>query len=106
MIDCRFPCRPAFWLALPLLSLACGGKDIPTVYPVRGEVLVNGQPAAGAVIVFNPRDKEKLRQAYATVQADGSFKLSTYGKFDGAAAGEYVVTVSWCDEREDDRESI
>jgi len=29
------------------------------------------------------------------VQADGSFKLSTYGTEDGAPAGEYLVTVVW-----------
>lgn len=37
---------------------------------------------------------------------DGSFQLTTNRKRDGAAAGDYVVTISWCDEKKVDGETV
>lgn len=88
-----------------LVPLACSSGRV-TVYPVGGEVFINGRPTPGALVHFHPLDKEKCRPAFATVQEDGSFQLTTYTKFDGAAAGDYAVTINWYDERRDDTETI
>jgi hypothetical protein len=68
------------------------------VFPVRGEVFVNGRPAAGAVVVFHPEHEPadpNGPRPRATVRADGSFELGTHAAADGAPAGSYIVTVAW-----------
>ena len=93
-------------LALFCLSpIACGKRTIK-VYPVRGEVFFNGQPAEGATVHFHPVDKKACPPAFATVNEDGAYSLTTFKTDDGAAAGEYVVTVNWLEEREEDGETI
>jgi hypothetical protein len=59
-------------------------------------VLFDGKPAAGATVFFYPveTDAEALAP-YGVTDANGSFTLTTYLTFDGAPAGEYVVTVRW-----------
>src|SRR5262245_17492557 len=88
---------PAFALiALP----SCEQKryeQIP-LYPVRGKVLFDGQPAAGARIQFHPvTPSERAKYPSAKVEADGSFALTTFENKDGAPPGEYLVTVRWDD---------
>ena len=72
--------------------------DPRPVFPVRGQVFVNGRPAAGAVVVFHPEHEPadpKGPRPRASVRADGSFVLGTHAAADGAPAGNYVVTVAW-----------
>lgn len=95
------PCFPSLalrWLpvAAALLGTSCGGG----LNPVEGKVLVQGQPAKGAVVVFHPKGKDTLTTVRPTGVTDdsGTFRLSTHKPGDGAAAGEYVVTVVWPDE--------
>jgi 3',5'-cyclic AMP phosphodiesterase CpdA len=68
------------------------------VHPVRGQVLADGCPVVGAQVAFfayNPQtNKPAARVGDALAEPDGTFLLSTYGAFDGAPAGEYVVTVA------------
>ena len=77
---------------------AASGLKVP-VFPVKGKVTFEGEPAAGAFVVFNPKAPPKPDEApskpRATVQADGSFVLTTAVEGDGAPAGEYDVTVQW-----------
>jgi hypothetical protein len=71
-------------------------KKLPT-HPVRGTVYFDGAPAAGAYVAFTPaagKGRGRYR-ADGVCEADGSFRLSAYGPFDGAPAGEYAVTVEW-----------
>lgn len=98
-----------------LLGSSC--RRGPRCYSVRGQVLVGGQPATGAVVVFvptaapdaNPGRGTTARKVQArpeptgTVGADGSFTLQTYDPVsrttqEGAPAGQYVVTVVWLPE--------
>jgi len=88
------------------VPLACGSEPETALYPVRGEVFFEGQPAAGTAVVFHPVNEDELSPAYATVQEDGSFELSTYGTHDGAEAGNYIVTITWIEEEKVDGESI
>jgi len=80
---------------LVLLCLAgCGSKKY---YPVRGQLVYadTKEPVkelAGYEVYFS---SEKLRTyARGTIQEDGSFQLGTEKDNDGAAPGEYVVTVT------------
>src|SRR5438128_11867021 len=83
-------------LALLAVLPACSRRSL---YPVRGAVLVNQKPAEGALVVFHPIDDAEgtAPKPRGNVQADGSFTLSTHEKDDGAAVGEYVVTINWLD---------
>jgi len=81
--------------------LGCSGKggSQKACYPVKGQVFVKSQPADGATVILSPRDAkaEEWSSGYprATVGADGSFEVETYGVKDGAPAGDYVVLVRW-----------
>jgi hypothetical protein len=87
--------RRAMLVFLCTLPLACNSARDPETHPVRGEVFLNGKPAAGASIVFHPVDEENGSQAFATVKEDGSFVMSTFGVNDGAELGDYIVTLNW-----------
>ncbi len=78
-------------------SLSGCDRDKLVTYPVRGKLLFDGKPVAYATIAFHPLEPNEGKpiRPVATVDADGSFTLSTYGKNDGAPAGEYIVTVEW-----------
>lgn len=91
--------RLAFSLAALVALSGCSSKKIEgrkDVFPAHGKLLIDEQPAPGALLVLHPvggaYDAERPR---ATVAADGSFTLSTYEAGDGAPAGEYVVTAQW-----------
>lgn len=102
------PLPPAPLLVMvPLLALLSGcnkGEQRPEVHPVAGQLTVNGQPAEGALLSFHPADGVNFDQRgsrpRATVEADGSFTVSTYGDGDGAPAGEYAVSVVWIENPE------
>ncbi len=98
---------PVSRLAATLLTLAsigltagCGDGRVATA-PVSGRVLVDGEPAAGAVVVLHPADlaslaagAEKLRPMGRTDEA-GDFTLGTWESSDGAPAGRWKATVEW-----------
>jgi hypothetical protein len=92
--------RPALMLTImSTFIVACSSekKADPNQKPVHlvsGKLTVGTKPAVGAYILLIPQNSSDPRPR-GTVEADGSFKLSTYGEFDGAPAGDYVVTVSW-----------
>ncbi len=68
------------------------------MHPVRGKLFVQDKPAVGAFVLFFPVHEPaeaKDPRPRAEVDADGSFQLSTYDANDGAPAGEYIVTVTW-----------
>src|SRR3954453_17284542 len=80
-----------------LLGLAgCGSKNRP-VFPVSGQVQVDGRPAPGALVIFHPvgdRGPEAVHPL-GTVDDQGRFTLTSYTKGDGAPEGEYQVAVRW-----------
>src|SRR5262245_36674275 len=86
---------PAIALAVVLLG-GCGDGRAP-VYPVTGQVLVKGKPADGAFLVFHPTGEVEANtpRPYATADAEGNFRLTTYTSGDGAPAGSFRVTVVW-----------
>jgi hypothetical protein len=87
--------------AVVAASAAGCGKDageprVP-VFPVKGEIVIDGQPTPGAFLVFHPvgqtgRDVLKPR---GRANNDGTFQVGTYGSADGAPVGQYKVTVEY-----------
>jgi hypothetical protein len=79
----------------------CGNGDRKPVFPVRGKVLCDNQPAARAVVTFHPLGPSGVETGTTTLRPqaivgeDGSFQLTTYTRNDGAPAGKYAVTVVW-----------
>ena len=85
-------------IGLLLVFTGCGSSDDRVaVYPVEGQITVNGQPLAGVQVVFHPAEINGLQSPPATARtdADGRFELSTYDARDGAAAGTYQITVHY-----------
>lgn len=78
---------------------ACGPPEGQLrVHAVTGQVLVDGQPAPLARVVFHPQGgSAELQKArpQAECDLDGNFTLTTYEPDDGAPEGEYKVTVVW-----------
>jgi len=84
---------------LVVAGLMMVGCDVgrKAVYPVSGQVVDTAQkPAAGAMVVFHPvGGTADAPRAVGTVDDAGRFTLTTYVQGDGAAAGEYAITVIW-----------
>lgn len=77
-------------LLLPALAaLGCGGANT-----VKGRVLLDGQPVAGATVLFMPDPDGQGRPATGTTDSDGYFYLTTYRRDDGALPGTYRIVVS------------
>ena len=79
------------------LATASCGSDRESVYPVKGQVLLDGRPAENASVVLHPQggseQLERLRP-HGRTDSEGCFQLTTYVAGDGAPAGEYKVTVT------------
>jgi hypothetical protein len=85
----RFGLRVA---ALPLVALAfvgCGDGR-PSVVPVQGRILIDGQPLTHGAIRVVP---ENARAATAQIQPDGTFRLTTFKENDGCVRGKHAVEV-------------
>ncbi len=76
--------------------LGCGSGRVP-VHPVRGKVLVDGQPATRALVTFHPVSDKRPEAVHPVGHVDeqGQFTLSSFQQGDGAPEGEYQVTVVW-----------
>ncbi len=79
---------------------ACMDDGRRPVFPVSGKVTYQGKPTVDALITFHPQNDSDptSRPLMTRVAADGSYKLYTYEMDDGAPAGQYVVTVTWIKE--------
>lgn len=86
--------RLLFVPVLLIIGSGCGSGRLPT-YPVAGKVQYrNGKPVRGGVIEFRSENPaaEGLN-ARGQIADDGSFRLSTYGKDDGAIEGQHRAIV-------------
>jgi hypothetical protein len=89
-------------LLLTLTGVSCSSKkDVyaqrKPVHPVKGKVLYQNKPAAGAQVLFIPEKESPEGDPRPRAEADkeGMFTLTTYDSDDGAPAGSYIVTVIW-----------
>ena len=86
-------------LALTLASCSGTGEGLTSV---TGKVVCDGQPAAGAILLFHRQAGEPAPPPSvagiipsATVGDDGSFIVETAALGRGAAPGKYNVLVQW-----------
>ena len=95
----KFSLRYFIMLSVGLL-IGCGGGDknrVP-VLPVKGKILLDGEPAVGAYVEFiqkNPTAATKNISPTSSVDENGDFLLSTYTMGDGIPEGNYHVLVRW-----------
>jgi hypothetical protein len=82
--------------ALALLLASCTDNRL-RLYPVKGTVRVNGQPAKDVQVIFFHTEgfDERTVVPTAWTQEDGSFVLTTFKSGDGAPAGDYEVKLLW-----------
>lgn len=89
-------------VSICLAITACSKPDTgrKVTIPVRGEVYVDGQPAAMLQIQCHPvggMDREDPTVTQAITDQEGKFQLSTYEAGDGVPLGEYKLTFVWQD---------
>jgi hypothetical protein len=88
-----------FAIAACALLCGCGSKPVnrPDVHPVHGRLLIGGKPTPGASVTLHATDKASGANfmPHAKVEADGSFRLSTFNTCDGAPVGKYAFCVVW-----------
>ena len=79
-----------------LILTGCKGSEYNTA-PVKGRVTFQGQPAKGGQIFFHPVENNEKpnnnpgKSAFAEIDKEGNYQLSTYGVFDGAVVGRHRV---------------
>lgn len=81
-----------------LVGCGSGEKPRPKCYPVSGTLHYNGQVPTGAVVTLWLEDAPpdgKTPKPSGVIRTDGSFKVRTYDKEDGAPLGNYALTVVW-----------
>lgn len=80
-------------LLVPVLLLGCGGgaSDTPPLGKVSGLVTLDGQPLAGAIVVFQPPDG---RSSEGLSDESGNYTLRYDNTNYGAKVGPHVVSVT------------
>src|SRR3954454_9920331 len=73
-----------------VLLIGCSRSDRTPVYPVHGQVLLNGKPLPEAIVTFHHEAGDaKVPLPSAHTDAEGRFKLTSYATGDGAPEGSY-----------------
>jgi hypothetical protein len=81
--------RRVWWLMLVVPVVAgCGGGPVA----VRGRVLLDNVPVAGATVLLVPAKGGHPAQGFT--DANGVFRLTTFKPDDGAFPGQYKVVVT------------
>ena len=79
-------------LVVAIATWAGCSDSRPATYPVQGRVhFADGQPVPVGIVEF--RSQSDGRIAKGRIDQKGHFVLSTFGKNDGAVAGEHQVIV-------------
>jgi hypothetical protein len=85
-------------IGLIVLAFLSGcGRGIPAIVPVKGTVLLNGQPLPKATIQFVPQRSDLGAEFTSTAVTDekGGFTLTCgYRDTPGATMGEHTVVIS------------
>lgn len=85
---------PTALAALSMALAGCGGSAKgPQLAPVSGVVTLDGQPLAGAHVVFQPAG-EKASPSVADTGTDGTFQLAFNRASNGALPGSHTVRIT------------
>jgi hypothetical protein len=82
---------------IALASLSGCGPGTPAIVPVKGTVLLNGQPLPKATVQFVPQRKDLGAEFASTAVTDenGAFTLMCgYRDTPGAAVGQHTVVIT------------
>ena len=79
-------------LVVCVVPAGCSRSGRPVVVPVRGQVMYEGKPLAGATLAFLCPGAPRL--AVGTTDEAGNYRLTTFEPNDGAIIGSHVVTVN------------
>jgi len=97
----NLPSNSLVLVAIVLFLSGCNAGKF-SVKPAIGKVLCNGKPVSSGSVSFTPIGTpgsiESGKQASGAISPDGTFKLSTYGRFDGAIVGKHSVQYTGGDE--------
>lgn len=78
-------------------TLGCGGEErpagMPILQPVTIKIVQGGSPLEGASVQLMPEEASNTWASGGSTDAMGEVKIMTMGKYDGAPAGKYKVTV-------------
>ena len=85
-------------LCLLVLS-GCSGEKLEPVYPVSGTITQKGKPVEGAIVAFTPSIDGSGQPASGISDATGVYKLTTRNSGDGAAVGNYRISVAKYDQK-------
>lgn len=81
------------WLIGLVAIAGCSKGGVPATAPVTGAVTYRGAPVEGASVMFIPIQAGP-KPATGVTDAQGKFKLSTFGQADGAIPGQYKVAIT------------
>lgn len=89
----------AAFAASSLGLLGCKEKrpnEVP-VYSVKGRFTYKGEPVSHAIVVFYPVGGVSANnpKARTWTNANGEYELTTYEFNDGAAEGDYEISLCW-----------
>ena len=95
--------RGYFLVSLGILTMAAGcGEQMPdgprvNVSPIKGQVFVDGTPAANLAVKCHPIDGKDgaIPSSSDFTDNEGRFEIGTYEAGDGAPPGEYQLTFFW-----------
>ncbi len=94
-------------VGLAFLVLVVEGCNSPKTYPVEGKIIWKGENKAATELVGGSvlfESEEGNGSAVGEIEANGTFRLTTFKKNDGALPGKYTVTLTAKDVDEaDDR---
>jgi len=85
-----------FWAILLFvfaLGVAGCGKKSNKQVPVNGSVTLDGEPVAGALVVFMPTEDSPGQGGFARTGPDGKFEIKHELNRPGLVPGTYKVTV-------------
>lgn len=93
---------------LAIFGCSSGEPGRVAVHPVKGSVTTaDGKPAEGALVLLNPvTPNGGPATPNGKVGTDGTFAITSYAPGDGAASGEYAVTVVWPATPRDDSDDV
>ena len=76
-----------------ILAAGCSRSSHERVYPVHGQVLLNGKPLPQAIVTFHQQSGSDSALPSAQTDAEGRFALTSFEPGDGAPEGEYAISL-------------